>query len=61
MPTSNQDYKDLTDSQRVFVELPEEAQKLIKKIMELEREVMHLQRRHDLYKRLLDAVKEVIR
>lgn len=61
MPTSNQDFEDLTDSQRVFIELPEDAQKLIKKIMELEREVMHLQRRHDLYKRLLEAVKEVIR
>lgn len=53
--------ENLTQSQKKFVEAPEHVQRLIRKILGEERQVMHLTTRPNIHQKILDAVKDVIR
>lgn len=50
-----------TRAQQLFKDAPEELQKLIRDILDKERDVMHRQRRNTIHQDLYQAVKTFIR
>lgn len=50
----------LTEAKRIFRDAPKHYQDLIKKIMEKEREVMHMARRDDIHKDLCEIIRKNI-
>jgi len=57
---SAQDPAPLTEAKRIFRDAPKHYQDLIKKIMEKEREVMHMARRDDIHKDLCEIIRKNI-
>lgn len=51
----------LTRAQQLFRDAPQEQQELLRAILKLEREVMHLKRRTEIHQRIVDAVKAQIK
>jgi hypothetical protein len=51
----------LSRAQQIFRDAPENHRDLIKRVLEEERELMHLKRRNDIHQRIYEHVKRVIR
>jgi len=51
----------LTEAQEIFIEADKNHQKLIRDILKDERDVMHLKRRSDIYHRIYEHVRRIIR
>ena len=49
-----------TRSQQLFLDAPEEYQKLVRDILREEREVMHLLRRPEIYQKIVNLVRRHI-
>ena len=58
--SSAQDSTTLTEAKRIFRDAPKNYQDLIKKIMEKEREVMHMARREDIHIDLCEIIRKNI-
>jgi len=58
--SSAPDSANLTEAKRIFRDAPKHYQELIKKIMEKEREVMHMARRDDIHKDLCEIIRKNI-
>ena len=58
--SSAQDSTTLTEAKRIFRAAPKHYQDLIKKIMEKEREVMHMARREDIHIDLCEIIRKNI-
>lgn len=50
-----------TEAARIFSRAPDEYRMLIRHILTDEREVMHLKRRSDIYQRIYEHVKRVVK
>jgi vacuolar-type H+-ATPase subunit H len=61
MPDDSKPPTNHTRAQEIFKEAPEELQKLIRDILDKEREVMHRARRNTIHQDLYQAVKTFIR
>jgi len=51
----------LSDSKKHFREAPPEIQELVKRILQDEREVIHMQRRSSIYEKLIERIKERVK
>jgi hypothetical protein len=51
----------LSRAQQIFRDAPDNHRDLIKRVLEEERELMHLKRRNDIHQRIYEHVKRVIR
>lgn len=51
----------LTQAQEIFKQTKPEYQELLRNILKVEREVMHLKRRPEVHQRIYDHVKRVIK
>jgi len=51
----------LSDSKKLFREAPPEIQELIKRVLQDEREVIHMQRRSSIYEKLIERIKERVK
>lgn len=60
MPENESDQKNYTRSQQIFLDAPEEYQKLIRDILREEREVMHLLRRPEIHQKIVHLVRRHI-
>jgi hypothetical protein len=52
--------RNLTRSQKLFLQAPEEIQKLLRDILKEEREVMHLLRRPEIHQKIVNLVRRHI-
>jgi hypothetical protein len=52
--------KNYTRSQKLFLDAPEEYQKLVRDILREEREVMHLLRRPEIHQKIVNLVRRHI-
>ncbi len=53
--------RSLTRAQQIFLDAPEEYRALLKEVLKVERQVMHLKRRSDIHQRIYDHIKRVIK
>jgi hypothetical protein len=60
-PHQNQESPQLSRAQEIFRNASREYQDLIKAILVDERDVMHLQRRDDIHRRIYDHIRRVIK
>jgi len=61
MATKPQSKPALTRSQQLFQNATTEIQAILKSVLAQEREVRHLQRRHNIHQDILDHVKKLVR
>ncbi len=61
MPKKSAPKPKLTRSQKAFQSAPEEVREMVKRILQDEREVMHLKTRPKIHAKILEHIKLVIR
>jgi hypothetical protein len=59
-PANTPDPEKYTRSQQLFLDAPEEYQKLVRDILREEREVMHLLRRPEIHQKIVNLVRRHI-
>jgi hypothetical protein len=60
MPDTLPEEQNLTRSQKLFLQSPEEIQKLLRDILKEEREVMHMLKRPEIHQKIVNLVRRHI-